>query len=119
LLKHPSQYQYAPKHDVLEDLVVSRDLQARFEVKTDTAQFLADIDTNPVIRRGLRIWVQELMLAEPDAGRSFLTETLSIGDASQSLVDELLIGILGSEQAFELMEINEVSLISNHLTLYS
>lgn len=118
LLKHPSQYQYAPKHDVLEDLVVSRDLQARFEVKADTAQFLADIDPNPVIRRGLRIWVQELMLAEPDAGRRFLTESLTIGDASQSLVDELLIGILGSDQAFELMEVNEASLISNHLRLY-
>ncbi|HZY36694.1 MAG TPA: hypothetical protein VFE53_08610, partial [Mucilaginibacter sp.] len=108
----------APKHDVLEDLAIARFLDEQFAEKINVKTFLVGIDTNPVIRRGIRIWVQQFLLKSKDEGIQFLTEALQLPKGENPIVDELLIGILGSDHCFELMVINEQLILANNLQIF-
>lgn len=118
LIKHIKNESYAPKHDILEDIVVGKFLNKAFAEKENTQSFLNSIDTNPVMRRGLRAWIQDLIKSLPTESNLFLKEALASFDGNGSIIDELLVGILGSEDCYSLLSINQELILANNLKLY-
>lgn len=118
LVKHPKNESYAPKHDILEDIVIGKFLDKAFDEKVSTKAFIESIDTNPVMRRGLRAWIQDLVLARPDEAKIFLKETFELYTGNASIIDELLVGILGSEDCYTLLITNQELILANDLRLF-
>ncbi|HMU44283.1 MAG TPA: ATP-binding protein [Ignavibacteriaceae bacterium] len=117
LLKHPEFEAYAPAHDIFEDIVVINLLNESFQNKTNSISFLESIDNNPVFRRALRQWIQELILQEPTQAKIFLKEILPTYNESNSLIDEIIIGILGSDHAYNLIKQNIDLFLKDNLKL--
>lgn len=118
LIKHAKNESYAPQHDILEDIVVGKFLDKKFDEKENTKSFIESIDTNPVMRRGLRTWIQELILTQPDEAKIFLKKTFALYIGSASIIDELLIGILGSEDCYTLLSTNQDLILADNLKLF-
>jgi len=118
LIKHPAMDAYAPAHDIFEDMVVVRHLQECFEHKVNALSFLASIDSNPVFRRGIRLWIQTLIDDHPVEANAFLTDILPHHTASDSLVDEILVGILGAKEPYELLNRTKSVLLADNGSLF-
>ena len=117
LIKHPKFDTYAPTHDIFEDMVVINYLNECFQNKGNSDQFIKSIDTNPVFRRGTRLWIQELISDQPDEAKIFLSEIFPLHNDS-TIIDEILIGILGSNQAYSLITQNVDLFLKDNLKLF-
>lgn len=118
LTEHPSLDRYAPAHDILEDMVVVRYLDLKFEDKENSIAFIQGVDTNPVMRRGVRLWIQDLILSNPKESKIFLQDVLEDYTGSTALLDELLVGILGSEECLNLLSLNRELVLANDMSLF-
>jgi hypothetical protein len=117
LIKHTKFDAYTPAHDIFEDMVVIKHLNESFQVKENSSQFIHSIDANPVFRRGTRLWIQELIFGQPKEAKIFLSEIFPLyGDSP--IIDEILIGILGSDQAYLLIIQNVDLFLKDNLKLF-
>ncbi len=103
----------------LKNIVVTRYLQHEFDKKSSISNFLSSIDTNPVFRRGVRLWIQDLLQNYPADARVFLSQLIEL-KITHPIVDEILIGILGSNHCYEILYINRSSFLNSEsfLKLY-
>lgn len=118
LLKHPSLDLYAPAHDIFEDMVVVRHLHEMFQNKVNALSFLAAIDNNPVFKRALRIWIQELIVLQPGETGLFLMTILPFHRNSDTMVDEILVGILGANDPYLLFHPIEAIVLADNISLF-
>lgn len=118
LIKHPKMDAYAPAHDIFEDMAIVNHLNELFFAKTNNLQFFESVDSNPVFRRAIRLWIQELILQQPQGAKSFLSDILPLYKENGSLIDEIMIGILASHQAYILLKQNEEIFVKDNLKLF-
>lgn len=119
LIKHSSLEAYATVHDIFEDMVVGKYIEEKFNQKTNTKSFIESIDTNPVFRRGMRIWIQEFINNRPDEAKLFLAEILSLYiNNNYAIIDEVFIGILTSSDCYEILNKNKELLFKDELRLF-
>lgn len=117
LIKHPTLDLYAPSHDLVEDLVISRYLYHEYELRKDTNAFIQSLKLSPVIRRGLRFWIQDLNVEEPIEGQKLLHQTLQHFN-KHPVVDEFLIGIISSENCLSILSTEREALLREDAAIF-
>ncbi|HVM86695.1 MAG TPA: hypothetical protein VMT76_00810 [Puia sp.] len=118
LIKHPTIDCYAPAHDIFEDIVVVKYLHELFQNKINSLGFLTSIDNNPVFRRAIRLWIQELIALQANEANLFLADILPHHITNDSIVDEIIIGMLGADDPYSLLNRTKTILTSNNLQLF-
>jgi hypothetical protein len=118
LIKSPKLDAYAPAHDIFEDIVVTNHLNDLFYNKINNQSFLESVDNNPVFRRVIRLWIQELIISLPKEARLFLSDIFNSAKNDVAIIDEILIGILGSPEAYQLIKCNAEIFLRENLKLF-
>jgi hypothetical protein len=117
IIKHPSLEAYSPAHDIFEDMVVINHLNELFQNKENSFTFIQSVDPNPIFRRAIRLWIQSLITEQPTEAKLFLSEVFPL-HRNLPLIDELLIGILGSEESYALITQNVELFLKDNLALF-
>jgi hypothetical protein len=117
LSRDGDEWRYAPTHDVLEDLALVRYIGEQWRESTAATSFFPAIGSEPALRRGFRLWVEEGLLAGADELLELLAQALASPAIESYWLDELLVAGLRSARAQVLFEQFAPELLANEARL--
>jgi hypothetical protein len=106
LIKQEGTNAYAPAHDVLEDLAVTRHINSLYNSKANNLEFINKIEFYPVLRRGMRLWLNEKIESSEKESSQFIGDILNSKQTKQFIKDEIVLAILNSEKCFQFLDNN-------------
>jgi hypothetical protein len=101
LLREADAWQFAPTHDVLEDLALTRFIRDQWQATGRPVPFFQAIGHGPALRRGFRLWLTDLLADERTSGEALglVTQVLTEAPLTAYWHDELLVATFRSAYA--------------------
>lgn len=108
---------FSPTHDVLEDLALVRFIQGEWRPEQGAAAFFAAIGNSPALRRGFRLWVEEMVTEDIASILPLLSQVLSEASPEKYWLDETLVAVFRSLNAQVFFDQFEHELLSGEARL--
>lgn len=90
---------FSPTHDVLEDLALVRFIHNEWRPEQGAAAFFAAIGNSPALRRGFRLWVEEMVTEDVASVLPLLSQVLNAASPEQYWLDETMVAVFRSSNA--------------------
>jgi hypothetical protein len=119
LFRQGEEWRFAPTHDVLEDLALVKFINRHWLDSQGAESFFGAIGNEPALRRGFRLWVEDLLTADPDPALQLLEQTFSSSSVEKYWLDELLVAVFRSSRADIFFTRFETKLLENSAALLS
>jgi len=117
LFRQGEEWRFAPTHDVLEDLALAKFINRHWLDSQDAEPFFGAIGNEPALRRGFRLWVEDLLTGDPDPALKLLEQTFSSPSIEKYWLDELLVAVFRSSRADVFFTRFETELLENSAAL--
>ncbi|MDO7888140.1 hypothetical protein [Hymenobacter cheonanensis] len=108
---------YSPTHDVLEDLALVRFIQSEWRPEQGATTFFAAIGNSPALRRGFRLWVEEIIMEDVASVLPLLSQVLNEASPEKYWLDETLVAVFRSSNAQVFFNQFERELVSGEARL--
>ena len=108
---------FSPTHDVLEDLALVRFIHNEWRPEQGAADFFAAIGNSPALRRGFRLWVEEMVTEDVASVLPLLSQVLSEASPEKYWLDETLVAVFRSSNAQVFFDQFERELLSGEARL--
>lgn len=112
-----NEWRFAPTHDVLEDLALVKHISRQWQENSGATEFFKTIGSEPALRRGFRLWVEESLTAEVDRILVLLEQALVEPSIERYWIDELLVAVLRSSRAEGFFEQFKAELLADEAAL--
>jgi len=106
---------YAPAHDVLEDIALIKYVETKYIGKTNNSQFFESLGTDIAMRRSYRLWLFDNI--DKVEKSDFIIKTLTTADIGQYWKDETMSAIILSDKADIFFETYKDDLLANDCIL--
>ncbi|RSK38776.1 hypothetical protein [Hymenobacter perfusus] len=108
---------FSPTHDVLEDLALVRFIHGEWRPEQGVAIFFAAIGSSPALRRGFRLWVEEMVTEDVASVLPLLSQVLSESSTEKYWLDETLVAVFRSSNSQVFFDQFERELLSGEARL--
>lgn len=90
---------FSPTHDVLEDLALVRFIHSEWHPEQGAITFFSAIGNSPALRRGFRLWMEEMVTEDAGKVMVLLGQVLMQGTPEKYWLDESLVAVFRSSNA--------------------
>ena len=117
LFQNSRETEFSPTHDVLEDLALVRFIHGQWQPEQGAVVFFAAIGNSPALRRGFRLWVEEMVTEDAASVLPLLSQVLSTAALERYWLDETLVAVFRSSNAQVFFDQFEHELVSGETQL--
>lgn len=108
---------YSPAHDILEDWALEKYISQVYERYSNMAEMLANIGTEPAIRRAFRLWIEDMLLDGYNKIENIVDYSLDYSGNDKYWADEILVAIFKSSDCSMFFEKYKNQLLGNDYNL--
>ena len=116
--KNGLKYEFAPSHDILEDWALIRYIESIQKKLLQRESLFEKLSNQPAIRRAFRLWIEELIINNPEEVIRLINETFNNKCIETYWTDEILTAVFRAEKCeIFFIEFKEILLQDNAVFL--
>lgn len=93
ITKNGLKFEFAPSHDILEDWALIRYIESIQKKISQGESLFKKLSNQPAIRRAFRLWIEDLIINNPEEVIGLINETLNNSEIETYWTDEILTAV--------------------------